>query len=89
MKQKYQVNLKSNSEPINVYLVNRQCDEKRLSENSEATASSQVQEETKTRTLLSKSNGFILMEPVPSLVDYTFNMDKSEGLFDMFDIETG
>ncbi len=82
MKQKYQVNLKSNTEPINVYLVNRENDEK-PSETLELAA------ESRTRAFLSNSKGFILMEPAPSIVDYTFNMDKSEGLFDMFDIETG
>ena len=30
--------------------------------------------------------GFILLNPAPSSKDYTFNMDKNEGLTDMLDI---
>lgn len=84
-KQKYQVNVKSNSLPVDVFLADRPI----LNNSCEM-----IPEDFKIPTLKDAAKSYtdksvpnlILLQPEPSLKDYTFCMDKQEGVCDMFSI---
>lgn len=83
VKQKYQVNLKSSTEPIDVYLVNKEPEAP--SESTEDDASEKLESiEAKPKRLKNDEEKMILLKPVPTFKDYTFGMNKSDGVFDMF-----
>lgn len=70
VKLKYQINLKSNSTPIDVFLLNQpnnSCQESSLNETQ-------------------NKQDFVLLQPTPSFKDFTFNMDKNDGLCDILGI---
>ncbi|CAF1089754.1 unnamed protein product, partial [Brachionus calyciflorus] len=83
VKQKYQVTIKDNQSPVDVYL----CNEKVDKSDNQGEENNQNNEDSmkKELTTISKEN-LILLTPGPSSRDYLFTMDKNEGLVEMFDI---
>lgn len=91
VKQKYQVALKSSTDPIDVFLVNNEANDE--SELETKSNDDSAKESTKTETTdyphknVSEKPSLIPLKPVPTFKDYTFVMEKNEGLFDMFNID--
>lgn len=85
VKQKYQINLKSSTEPIDVYLVNKEH-EKQVESDSPVIGAGGEQDnmEEKLKRLKTDDEKLILLKPVPTFKDYTFSMSKSDGISDMF-----
>jgi len=81
VKQKYQVNLTSKTEPIDVYLIDRK-ESSSLKEDASQTSLEPFDEKYNN---IEKEN-MILLKPAPTFNDYNFDMNKNDGISDMFDL---
>lgn len=81
VKQKYQVNLTSKTEPIDVYLIDRK-ESSSLKEDASQTLLEPIDEQYNN---IEKEN-MILLKPAPTFNDYNFDMNKNDGISDMFDL---
>ena len=78
VKQKYQVNVRNESKPVDIYL---------LKQNTLAMQQSDKPMSSSDGARISVArDGFVLLQPAPSYHDYTFAMDNSDGLCDVLEL---
>lgn len=79
MGRKYFLNVKNSSKPVDVYLADRavSIEENNVEETKKA---------KKSQSPVSNSNepNLVLLKPQPSAKDYTFGLERTQGISDMF-----
>jgi hypothetical protein len=83
VKQKYQINIKSDSVPIDVYFLNK----KSKNEETNELVNDENQNEKQKEVDMISEDELILLEPTPSFRDFAFNMDRNDGILDLLDID--
>jgi hypothetical protein len=86
VKQKYQINIKSDSVPIDVYFLNKKIKNHQMNELINDTLPNEKPKEEEDEDMILEDE-LILLEPTPSFRDFAFNMDKNDGILDLLDID--
>jgi hypothetical protein len=89
VKQKYQISIKSDSVPIEVYFLNKKIKKDPMNElvNDVDPPSEKANKDDDEAKDIFSDDELILLEPTPSFKDFAFNMDKNDGVLDLLDID--